>query len=334
MQRVDYEKMFSEFKRILVSRGLKEDRAEIAAKIFADNSLDGIYSHGYIRFLRVISYMDAGEIELEKEASCVASFGAMERWEGYRGFGPLNANLAMSRACEISEKFGIGIVALGNSNHWMRGGNYAWQAADLGKISISWSNTMPNMPAWGGKNCKIGNNPIVMGIPRVNGEHIVLDSALSQFSYGKLEEARLKGKQLSVPGGYDSEGNLTTDPGEIEQTMQILPMGYWKGSGISIALDLIATILSAGNSVGDIGKFENEVGLSQVFIAIDPKKFSTADEVEEIIEKIIADIKSSVPVEESTGVYYPGERSLMTRRENTANGIPVIDEVWKQIIKL
>lgn len=334
MLRVNYDNMLSEFKRILLVKGLNEKKADIAAKIFADNSLDGIYSHGYIRFLRVISYIEAGEIELEKDAECVASFGAMERWEGYRGFGPLNANLAMDRACELAKEFGIGIVALGNSNHWMRGGSYGWQAANKGMISISWSNTMPNMPAWGGKDRKIGNNPIVIAIPRENGNHIVIDSALSQFSYGKIEECRLKGVKLPVYGGYDSEGKLTTDPLEIEKTMRILPMGYWKGSGISIAIDLIATILSAGNSVKDIGEFKNEVGLSQVFIAIDPKRFSTDEEIEGIIDNIIKDIKTSVPVDESKEVYYPGERSLMTRLDNLKNGIPVIEEVWNKILAL
>ena len=50
-------------------------------------------------------------------------------------------------------------------------------------------------------------------------------------------------RQLPVPGGYDTNGNITTDPAEIEKTWRVLPMGYWKGSGISIALDLIATVL-------------------------------------------------------------------------------------------
>ena len=74
------------------------------------------------------------------------------------------------------------------------------------------------MPAWGGKDCKLGNNPLIMAIPRSNGEHVVVDCAMSQFSYGKMEDCRLKGQKLPVPGGYDSEGNLTDDPGEIEQT--------------------------------------------------------------------------------------------------------------------
>ena len=69
---------------------------------------------------------------------------------------------------------------------------------------------------------KIGNNPLIMSIPRSSGRHAVIDSAVSQFSYGKIEEARLKGRQLSVPGGYDREGNLTTAPAKIEETWSCL----------------------------------------------------------------------------------------------------------------
>ena len=228
----------------------------------------------------------------------------------------MNARLAMKRACELAQEYGVGLVALGNNNHWMRGGSYCWQAADAGMIGICWSNTMPNMPAWGGKNRKIGNNPFIMAIPRSNGNHAVIDCAVSQFSYGKIEEARLKGQQLPVPGGYDSSGNLTTDPGEIEKTWRVLPMGYWKGSGISIALDLIATVLTNANSVSKIGTFDDEVGLSQVMIAIDPGRFQDTGVTDRIVDEILADIKSSEPIKEGGEVFYPGEIELNVLSES------------------
>ena len=95
-------------------------------------------------------------------------------------------------------------------------------------------------------------------------------------------------------------------------------MGYWKGSGISIALDLIATVLTNGNSVSRIGTFGDEVGLSQIMIAIDPLRFNTPEETDSIVDEILADIKSSEP----------------TRETNTRDGIPVIDEVWETLNSL
>ena len=260
--------------------------------------------------------------------------GAIERWDGHRGFGPLNAWRAMKRACALAKEYGVGVVALGNNNHWMRGGTYGWLAADLGCIGICWSNTMPNMPAWGGKDRKIGNNPLVMAVPRSNGEHAVIDCAVSQFSYGKIEDCHLRGVQLPVPGGYNEAGELTTDPAEIEKTWRVLPMGYWKGSGLSIVLDLIATVLTNGNSVAKIGTFGDEIGLTQIMIAIDPGKFNTSGETDDIVNGILADVKASVPAQEGGEVFYPGEMELARIRENREQGIPVIEEVWQRVLAM
>jgi len=334
MMRVPYETMVNEFKRVLAKKGFAQDRAEAAAEIFAQNSLAGVYSHGLNRFPRVVEYLEKGEIDPDIVATCELKLGAMERWDGHRGFGPLNAKLAMDRACELAKEHGIGIVALGNNNHWMRGGSYGFQAADQGCIGICWSNTCPNMPAWGGKDRKIGNNPIIFAVPRSNGQHVVIDCAVSQFSYGKIEDCKLKGIQLPVPGGYDTKGNLTTDPAEIEKTWRVLPMGYWKGSGISIALDLIATVLTNGNSVHTIGTFGDEVGLTQIMIAIDPSKGNTAEQTDQIVNDILADIKASEPIQEGGKVLYPGEPEALMIRENLEKGIPVIEDKWNQVLAM
>lgn len=332
--RVSYEEMKAQFKRVLMKKGFTEKGADDAATLFAQNSLVGMFSHGLNRFPRVVSYLEKGEIDPNVVATTEIALGAYERWNGHRGFGPLNAKMAMDRACELAKQYGIGIVALGNNNHWMRGGSYGYQAADNGCIGICWSNTCPNMPAWGGKDRKIGNNPLIFAVPRANGKHVVIDCAVSQFSYGKIEDCRLKGLQLPVPGGYDEDGNLTTDPAAIEKTWRVLPMGYWKGSGISIALDLIATILTNGNSVQTIGTFGDEVGLSQVMIAIDPSKGNTPEQTEEIVNAIVADVKSSIPAVEGGQVFYPGERESQNVEDFTKNGIPVVEEVWNSILAM
>ena len=332
--RVQYDVMVQEFARVLEKKGFTHEDAENAAIIFAQNSLAGVYSHGLNRFPRVVSYLEKGEIDPNARATCEMKMGAIERWDGHRGFGPLNAKRAMDRACELAKENGIGCVALGNNNHWMRGGTYGWLAADHGCIGICWSNTMPNMPAWGGLNRKIGNNPLIMAVPRSNGEHAMIDCAVSQFSYGKIEDCRLKGLKLPVPGGYDTKGELTTDPSEIEKTWRVLPMGYWKGSGLSIVMDLIATVLTDGNSVSKIGTFGDEIGLTQIMIAVDPTKFNTVEQTDAIVDEILADVKSSEPIKEDGEVLYPGELELKNIKENKEQGIPVVEEVWESVLKM
>lgn len=332
--KVPYETMVQEFERVLNKYGFSPERAHDAAEIFAQNSLSGVYSHGLNRFPRFIEYLRSGEIDPSAEAECVVSFGAMERWDGHRGFGPLNARRAMERAVELAKNFGVGVVALGNNNHWMRGGTYGWQAADAGCIGICWSNSWPIMPAWGAKDSRLGNNPLVLAVPRSNGQHIMVDCALSQFSYGKLESTRLAGKQLPVAGGYDENGELTTDPVAIEHTKRVLPIGFWKGSSLSILLDLIGTILSAGNSVSKTGEFESEVGLTQIMIAIDPTKLQSADITDAVIDAITDNVKGSEPIDPSVPVRCPGEGDWSRRQENLANGIPVVEEKWNEVLAM
>ena len=332
--RVPYETMLSEFERVLKKYGFTQDKAHDSAEIFAQNSLAGVFSHGLNRFPVVVDYLRKGGIDPKAEAVCTASFGAMQRWDGQRGFGPLNAKRAMDRAVSLAKQFGIGMVALGNNNHWMRGGTYGWQAADAGCIGICWSNTCPNMPAWGAKDNHIGNNPLILAVPKSDGEHIMVDCALSQFSYGKLETTRLAGKKLPVAGGYDEEGRLTTDPAAIERTCRMLPIGYWKGSGLSILLDMIATVLTNANSVAKIGTFGDEIGLTQIMIAIDPSKFQDASVTDSIVNAIAADVMSSEPVEEGGEVRCPGMGEHRSRRDNLENGIPVAEEKWNQVLAM
>ncbi|MBU3177950.1 3-dehydro-L-gulonate 2-dehydrogenase [Clostridium estertheticum] len=330
--RVSFDKMKNEFKRVLIKKGLSEERAEASALLFTNTSCDGVYSHGYVRFPRVIEYIDKGYIDVDAVPTKIEGMGAFEKWDGNIGMGNLNAKFCMDRAIGLAKTNVIGCVALKNTNHWMRGGSYGWQAADAGCIGICWTNTLPNMPTWGAKESKIGNNPLILAVPKVDG-HVVVDMAMAQFSYGKIEVTKLNNEQLPVPGGYDSLGNITRDPGEIEKTGRVLPIGYWKGSGLSILLDLIATILSGGNSSYKVGKIDGiaEYKLSQIFIAIDPSKATDSEFIKKAVNEVIKDIKASERVDENREIFYPGERTLNTRNKNLEEGIPVDEKIWRAI---
>lgn len=325
--------MKSEFKRILLEHNFTEEKAGKCVEIFATNSLEGIYSHGVSRFPRFVDYIRKGYVDPDAEPEKVHSAGALEQWNGNLGPGPLNAEICTSRALEIATKNGIGCVAIGNTNHWMRGGTYGWQAAKKGFVFIGWTNTEKNMPAWGAKDSRLGNNPLVFAVPFGN-EAIVLDFAMTQFSYGKIEAAEIEGKELPFAGGFNKNDELTTKPEEILETMRGLPIGYWKGAGLSLLLDILATILSAGLSTQKLSEREAEYGVSQVFIAIDIKKLSNFPAIEKTISEIMNDFKNSVPINAEYSIRYPGERLVQTRKENLKYGIPVNKNVWDEILNM
>jgi 3-dehydro-L-gulonate 2-dehydrogenase len=331
--RIPFLKMYDEFLRVLLKVGFVEERAKLCARLFAESSLDGVHSHGLNRFPEFIRHIKKGYVDIHARPEQVETFGSLERWDGNLGPGNLNAHFSMGRAIQIAKKAAVGCVALRNTNHWMRGGTYGWQAADANCIAICFTNTEPNLPPWGGIDCRIGNNPFVMAVPRENG-HIVLDMAMSQFSYGKMEVYMRNSEMLPVYGGFDYNGNLTCSPDEIIKSRRPLPIGYWKGSGLSIMLDLLTTLLSKGRSTYMLGELEEEYGVSQVFICFDIIHLHGSSFVDHVIEEMIDFIHGTTPSGENQSVYYPGERTLLARKLNREKGIPVDPLIWQKVLEM
>lgn len=331
--RIPYDKMKSEFLRILTGAGFTEEKAEKCAEIFAINSLEGVYSHGINRFPRFVKNILEGFIKPGAVPSLINRSGSLEQWEGNIGPGPLNATFATERVMELALENGIGLVTLANTNHWMRGGTYGWQAAKKGFVIICWTNTCPNMPAWGATDPRIGNNPFVIGVP-YKKEAIVLDFAMSQYSYGKMESLSNEGRKLQFPGGFNKEGELTTDPGEILESWRVLPAGYWKGAGLSLLLDIMATVLSGGLSTHQINSCTSEYSISQVFIAINIKRLHNFPAIDNSINMIIEDLHKSNPENPSSKIRFPGENIAQIRNENIKYGIPVNTGIWDKILSL
>ncbi len=327
MDRVPFEELQSELARVLRKLGFEEERANLSARLFAETDRDGIHSHGLSRFPRFVRQIREGIVDAEAEPEHVGSFGAWERWNGRRGPGNLNAYAAMERAVELSRTHGMGAVALANTNHWMRGGAYGWQAVDAGVVGVCWTNTMPNLPPWGASDCRVGNNPLVVAVPREEGP-LVLDMALSQFSYGTLASYRKSGRPLPADGGYDVSGRLTRDPAAIEASERPLPVGLWKGSGLAIMLDAIAAVLSGGRATCHITPDPiQEADLSQVFLAVD----AMPERAVHVVDDIVEFVHGAATTDADTSVYCPGEGTLARRRENLEQGIPVDPDAWAQV---
>src|SRR5579862_5102831 len=281
MNRIPFEEVQKTLACVLRRLGFSVERAENCARLFAETTRDGVYTHGINRFPRFVATIRNGTVDVAAEPKVVARVGALERWDGRRGPGNLNALAAMDRAIALGREHGLGCIALGNTNHWMRAGTYGWQAADAGLIGICWTNTMANLPPWGGIDPVIGNNPLVIAVPRAGGP-VVLDMAMSQFSYGALESYRKRGEMLPVEGGFDSEGKLTRDPAAIEKSWRPLPVGFWKGSGLSVVLDMVAAMMSHGLATHQIPADPLlETSISQMFVTMNPEAFGPTPKIAE-----------------------------------------------------
>lgn len=335
MLRISFSEMKDTIFKAFVKAGMPANKAEICARVHTESSCDGVYSHGLNRVERFVDYIHKGWVDVHAEPVKINDFGAIRVYDGNLAPGILNAFFAVDRAAELAEIHGIGLVSLKNTTHWMRGGSYGWYAAEKGYAAICWTNTESCMPAWGSKSENIGNNPFIMALPHPEN-HMVLDMAMSQYSYGKLQVKRLNNEKLPFAGGFDADGKLTDNPGIIESTRRILPTGFWKGSGLAIMLDIFSAFLSNGLSTAGIDK----AGLgscgacNQVFILFKVDKFTASDNFKKLMDETILQIKTSVPAEDADEIYFPGEQSLIKRKTNMALGIPVDISVWEKVKKL
>ena len=331
MLRIPFDELYASLHRAMQHLGLTGDRAALCARLFAETTRDGVYTHGLNRFPRFVETIRNGSIDINAEPTKTTGIGAIERWDGHRGVGNLNAHASMHRAIALAKQNGIGAVALANTNHWMRGGTYGWQAAEQGLFAICWTNTLANLPAWGATTPTLGNNPLVIAIPRPSG-HVVLDMAMSQFSYGALSAYSKRKQLLPVDGGFDTTGHLTRDAAAIEASQRALPVGYWKGSGLSLVLDMLAAMLSGGLATHQIPRDPfRESGVSQIFLAIDPTTIADPQELTHIAEGILDSLKRATPANPDKPVRYPGEQTLQLREENLRLGVPVDPEIWRQL---
>ena len=238
----------------------------------------------------------------------------------------------MDRALALSRQHGLGCVALANTNHWMRGGSYGWQAVEAGAIGICWTNTMANLPAWGAPDPRVGNNPLVIAVPHADGP-VVLDMAMSQFSFGALESYRLRGEAAACRWRLRWRGQ--PDPRS---------RGH-RGLGAGAAHRLLE-----GLGPGDDARHAGGAALGRPGHAPDPGRRHprVAPDARCSWRSICA--PSTPP---ATGTLWfeaswtasagprtaerlrtPGERIARIRRENLEHGIPVDDGIWQIISEM
>ena len=331
---VTYDEAVSTMERAL-ARFLPQEKAHHFAEIFAGNSADGVHSHGMNRFPRYIGDMESGLCDASvTEAERVSGFGALEVWDAHFGVGPLIAEQASERAIALAKEHGIGCVALRNNSHWLRAGRYGLMMADAGMMGLCMTNTAMNLVAYGAKVPSTGNNPITFAIPRKAGS-LVMDMAVSQYAFGKLEIMAQQGKMLDTECGYDVNGNLTNDPAKINESGMMMPMALWKGSALSIMIDMTVSMLSLGRTSREIGDpSKGEKGMSQIFICMNPAAVVDMGAADERLEETIAFFESLEPREGSSGVHAPGVNLAATRKKHMEGGIPVTEATWEKIVSL
>ncbi len=309
------------------------------------SNLSGHESHGVLRVPRYLHWLKEGNILRDQEISIVSENDVLAVVDGKFGFGqtvgPQAVRLGMAKAV----KSGLSLIALRNSGHLGRIGDWAEMAAAEGVISIHFVNTSGLgllVAPFGGTERRMSTNPVCIGIPSENEPSLVLDFATSIVAEGKVLNALGGGKPLPAGSLIDGDGTLSTDPALLygvsgnSQPLDvrtgsgaIRAMGEHKGSGLSFMCEILAGALT-GSGCSTPGKQQLANGMLSIYIV--PEFVTTADIFAAELRQYVEFFRSARPTEAGGEVLCPGDTETRNRAQRRANGVPLPGSTWQSLL--
>ena len=307
---------------LLAAAGLPEAAAQTAAAALVDADREGIPSHGLMLLPMYIERMRAGSVSLATTAQLVSDNGSAVVLDAHDMLGQLSAQQAVDLLRLRAPKHGLAAVAVRNGFHFGTAGRWAQALADAGLIGIAMSNTRPLMPAPGGAERVVGNNPLAIAVPVPEGAPLVLDMALSATAMGKIRLADSAGKPIPEGWATDCDGRATTDAATAIKGM-LLPAAGPKGFGLAMMIDLFCGGLSSGAIADAVrplyGDAAQPYGCAHFFLAIDVAHFLPLPAFKAVSGAFAQRVRASRPAQGAGRLYTPGEPAWETsqaRREH------------------
>lgn len=331
-------------RRIALARGSEAAEADQVAVNLVAANLKGHDSHGVGMLPRYIKATYTGELNINSHAEVVADHGVIVQIDGNAGYGQVIGQEAMEIAIERTRAFGLCVMTIRNSFHLCRIGAWGEQCAEAGFVSMHHVNAYghPGMVApFRGTDARYTTNPYCVVLPATaNNPPTVMDFATSQIAAGKVRVAKNKGEQTPVGALIDHKGQPTTDPWVLYQEPKgaLGPVGGvdagHKGYGMALINELFAGVLSGGDTCRPETDHENDVILNGMLsIVIDPAKMTDRQAFEAEIDATIAHVKASPAADPAKPVLVPGDPERQTTAERGAEGVPVDDETWAEMLE-
>ncbi len=357
---VSAERLRALTRRIFVAAGCSDEESARIAHYLVLANLTGHDSHGVIRIPRYLDWMSRGWLKPGQTPTVVVESEAMVLLEGHYGFGQTLGPRATEIGIRKAEVAGTAIVALRHSGHLGRIGDFAEMAAAAGLVSIHFVNVAGStlVAPFGGRERRMGTNPITIGVPLPDEPPLILDFATSAVAEGKAIVAHSGGKPLPEGSLIDENGRLSSDPtvfygpkrpGRIPHSSggrgAIRAMGEHKGSGLSLMIELLAGALTGSGCAGppprpDKGAIFDARGDSparpvnngMLSIFLKPAAFAGEDAFVAEARSYVEFFKSSKPALGADEILTPGEPERRTRARREAEGIPLPEETWAIIV--
>jgi len=313
--------------RVFAAVGLPATDAATLAKLMVEADLRGSDTHGVIRLPLYVRRIRAGGINTRPNIRVVSDRPSAALLDGDNGMG----HLVMCRAAELAiakaKTTGIGWVGARMSNHAGPAALYVTMPLQHDMIGLYFAVGSNNhLPPWGGSESLLGTNPLAVAVPAETEPPVVLDMAPTVAAYGKVRLKAQRGEQMPVGWMIDRDGKPLTDPKRADEG-HLLPIGDYKGYGLSLIIALLAGALN-GAAVGrDVIDFVKETGKAsntgQAIAALAIETFMSVGEFKRAVDRLIRDIRGSRRLPGVERIFIPGEQSHAKLIDRRSNGVPM-----------
>jgi LDH2 family malate/lactate/ureidoglycolate dehydrogenase len=303
---------------IFAGSGVPQAGAELVTQSLVAAEVDGVSSHGIALVPLYVERLRAGGVIASAVPRILEDFGGLVVMTAGHGLGQVSSARAVEVASERARVHGVSVVAVRNGFHFGTAAFWAKKLAAQDMIGMAFSNTRPLMPAPGGAQRVVGNNPMAVAFPSTTGDALVADMAMSATAMGKIRLAAARGD--SIPEGWatDAQGNPTTSPAQAISGM-LLPAAGPKGFGLAVVIDLLCGALSGGafgSSVRPLyGEPSQHYDCSHAFVAIDAQRVGNGSGVGNAVAFFARQIRDSAKAPGSTQIFAPGDLERSRRAE-------------------
>lgn len=326
--RVAYEELVSLLTAMFVRHSCSQHVATLLAQNMATAERDGAHSHGVFRIPALLASLDAGWVDGKVEPVLDDVAPGMLRADGRNGFTLPVLDLAAAPLMAKARANGIAVLTVRKAHHFSAVWPDIEPFAHEGFLALAMINSMASVVPHGGHRKVYGTNPLGFAAPRDGKDPLVFDQASSAMANGDVQLARREGRQLPPGTGVDRDGNPTTDPNAVLDGGALLPFGGHKGSSIAMMIEIMGAALAGGDYSYEIDWSAHPGAATphggQTYILIDPARGATTSFTQRL-EHLIAEIHDAGQSR------LPGDRRYATRRDSTANGIPIDEAVLADI---
>lgn len=317
--------------------GLPAEAADNSAGILVDAEIMGIGTHGIVRVPQYIHRLRLGGVDAHAPIRVEGKAPSLAIVDGGNGLGTAVGATALRAALDMAADTGIAWVGCRHSNHFGALAPYALRACDAGFVLVAGTNASTTMIPWGGSERRMGNNPLCIAAPGADGMHVILDMAMSVAARGKIRAAQAAGRAIPEGWAVDASGLPTMDPAEA-LAGSLLAVGGYKGSGLSLAVDMLSGVLSGARFLSDVSSWSEEPGtpsgLGHFFLLIDPRRLLGTQAFAAAMERFKEIVAGTPSADSTTPVLLPGQREQERRHAALRDGAGVARDLLTAIREL